>query len=83
MSWAIGVEGTIGVDLRLEVRQCARVWASWRNLFMTRLGVSCPTVYIYNPACIRLYIYIYNSGGDGSGQGLARFLLHDQEYLAR
>ena len=25
MSWAIGVEGTIGVDLRLEVPQCARV----------------------------------------------------------
>ena len=75
MSWAIGVEGTIGVDLRLEVPQCARVWASWRNLFMTRLGVSCPTVYIYNPAC--------KSGGDGSGQGLAHILLHDQEYLAK
>ena len=58
MSWAIGVEGTIGVDLRLEVPQCARAWASWRNLFMTRLGVSYPTVYMYNPACIRVYIYI-------------------------
>ena len=46
MSWAIGVEGTIGVDLRLEVPQCARAWASWRNLPMTRLGVSYPTVYI-------------------------------------
>ena len=81
MSWAIGVEGTIGVDLRIEVPQCARAWASCINLFMTRLGVSYPTVYITQP--VSASIYIYKSGGDGSGQGLARFLLHDQEYLAR
>ena len=56
MSWAIGVEGTIGVDLRLEVPQCARAWASCRNLFMTRLGVSYPTVYITQP--VSAYIYI-------------------------
>jgi len=56
MSWAIGVEGTIGVDLRLEVPQCARAWASCINLFMTRLGVSYPTVYITQP--VSAYIYI-------------------------